>query len=97
MGYHVLTAVDGVEALEIYKKEKERINIVLLDLIMPNKGGRETFYALKEIEPDIKVIISSGYTQNTNTSELLHAGACNFLKKPYKWDELAKMIKQVLC
>ncbi|MBN2442867.1 MAG: response regulator [Spirochaetales bacterium] len=95
-GYEVLTAEDGMEAIEIYKKNMNSIDIILLDLIMPHKSGKDTYYELKAINSDVKIIISSGYTPDINTEDLLKAGARGFIKKPYKWEELAIIIKKVL-
>jgi CheY-like chemotaxis protein len=61
LGYKVLPAVSGKEALEIYKNKKDSIDMVILDMIMPGMGGGETYDNLKQINPEIKVLLSSGY------------------------------------
>ncbi|MBN1699057.1 MAG: PAS domain S-box protein [Spirochaetales bacterium] len=95
-GYTVLSAGDGFEAIAIYKEEMKRINLVLLDLIMPHKNGNDTFYELKSINPDIKVILSSGFSADTNAADLLKDGASFFIQKPYRHNELLAIINKLL-
>jgi DNA-binding NtrC family response regulator len=85
-----------MKAVKIYKKDKENIDLVLLDLIMPKKSGSETFDELKKIDPKCKIIITSGYAQDTNTMEMIKSGACNFVQKPYNIDDLSQKIESCL-
>ena len=96
IGYKVLTASDGKEAVEIYKKYKNEISIILLDMIMPEMAGKETFIELKKIDPEIKVLISSGYSQNGKANEIIEEGALGFIQKPFRLSELSKIIFRTL-
>ncbi|MFZ5994824.1 MAG: PAS domain S-box protein [Thermodesulfobacteriota bacterium] len=96
LGYKVLLARDGSEALEIYVEKKDVIDLVILDIVMPRLGGKRTFKKLKEINPEIKVIISSGYSVNGEAQDMLNSGACGFIQKPYRVDELSATVRRAL-
>jgi CheY-like chemotaxis protein len=96
MGYHVLTAQEGSEAIEIYKKYREVIDLVLLDIIMPNMKGGEVFDRLKEINPDIKVLLSSGYSIDGEASQILKRGCRAFIQKPFNLQQLSQSIGAIL-
>jgi len=95
-GYTVLTAVDGMEALEVFRRERERISLVLLDLIMPRMGGKACFEELLRMDPGLKVLISSGYSQDGGREDYVAAGARAFLTKPYAAQELLSMVRRAL-
>ena len=96
MGYQVLTAREGREAIEIYKKHRETIDLVLLDIIMPNMKGGEVFDRLKEINPDIKVLLSSGYSIDGEASHILERGCRGFIQKPFNMSQLSQSIGAIL-
>ena len=96
IGYNVLTAKDGKEAIKIYKENQTKIDIVVLDMIMPDMGGGETYNRLKEINPDIKVILSSGYSVEGEASEILKRGCNGFIQKPFRMKQLSKKITEVM-
>lgn len=96
MGYKVITASNGLEAIEIYKKENHRIDMVILDMIMPVMGGGETFDELKSINKDIKVILSSGYSLTGQATEIMKRGVKAFIQKPYKMDQLSQKIRDAI-
>jgi PAS domain S-box-containing protein len=96
LGYRVLTAIDGREAIEIFKEKKNEIDLVLLDMIMPNMAGKETYRELKKITPDIKVLLASGYSQNDKTKEILDEGVLGFVQKPFGISVLSKTISEML-
>jgi CheY-like chemotaxis protein len=95
-GYTVLTAEDGLEALEVFRRERERISLVLLDLIMPRMGGKACFEELLRMDPGLKVLISSGYSQDGGREDYVAAGARAFLTKPYAAQELLSMVRRAL-
>jgi nitrogen-specific signal transduction histidine kinase/ActR/RegA family two-component response regulator len=95
-GYTVLTARDGREALDIYHKEKDSISLVLLDLIMPRMGGRECLAGLLAIDPEVKVIIASGYSAEGIVKESAEAGTRGFVTKPFDQEKLLGTIRRVL-
>jgi two-component system cell cycle sensor histidine kinase/response regulator CckA len=96
LGYEVIIAASGQEAIEIYRGEWKRIDLVVLDMIMPGLGGGETFDRLKEINPAVAVILSSGYSMNGQAKMILERGCRGFLQKPFNLADLSKKIRQVL-
>ncbi len=97
IGYRVLTARDGKEAVEIYSKNKDNIDIVLLDMVMPNMDGSEAYDRMKEINPGIKVLLSSGYSINSQAAKILERGCDGFIQKPFSVKELSIKIMEILC
>jgi CheY-like chemotaxis protein len=96
LGYKVIEAVDGMEALETFKKRKEDITLVLMDLTMPRMDGREAFQAMRQIDPQVPVILSSGYTEQDATRDLVGSGLGAFLQKPYRLRDLEAALNSVL-
>ena len=96
LGYEVLIAENGKEAVEIYEKNMEKIDMVMLDIIMPVMDGGETYDKLKEINPDIKVLLSSGYGINGQATEILDRGCNSFIQKPFNMRALSKKIRDIL-
>lgn len=94
-GYNVKTAIDGEQALKIYKKHKNSIDTIILDLIMPRMSGKMVFEKMLEINPDVKVIISSGHSDEYAREGIL-SQAKGYVKKPYKLDDLAQTVRTVL-
>lgn len=96
MGYNVIMAEDGIEGIKVYRKLKDKIDIIICDMIMPNMNGSETFDELKRINPDCKVIISSGYTKKEVLSKMKKDGISGFLQKPFASEELLKLIQTTI-
>ncbi len=96
MGYQVLSAHDGKEAIEIYEKHRELIHLVLLDIVMPMMGGSELFDRLKKINPDVKVLLSSGYSIDGEATKILERGASGFIQKPFSVKQLSQSIHEIL-
>lgn len=96
MGYKVLKTESGEEAIEIYKKNKNKIEIVILDMIMPDKDGGETYDMLKKIDPGIKVLLSSGYSIDGKATEILDRGCNSFIQKPFRMKGLAQKLREIL-
>ncbi|MCP4726651.1 MAG: response regulator, partial [bacterium] len=96
LGYTVLTAGDGNVAVEIYQREKENIDLILLDIVMPGKDGKEIYFELKKFNPDARVLLLSGYSQHGTAQELLNDGALGFIQKPFKIQELSETISEVM-
>ena len=97
LGYEVLLARGGKKAIEIYTNNQDRIDMVILDMIMPDMGGGETYDRLKEINPDVKVLLSSGYSINEKANEILERGCNGFIQKPFDLRELSGKIGEILC
>jgi two-component system cell cycle sensor histidine kinase/response regulator CckA len=93
-GYNVLLAKDGLEAIHIYQSAKDSIDLVILDLMMPNLSGRDTHKRLKEINPAVKVIICSGYGLDHEAMQELQGGVCGFIQKPYNLEELTWAVRR---
>jgi CheY-like chemotaxis protein len=96
LDYRVLTAVDGEEALEVYKKHGDSVVLVILDIVMPNMAGGETFDRLKAINPDVKVLVASGYSLEGEVSQILSRGAEGFIQKPFTLESLKKSIISII-
>ena len=96
LNYQVLLARGGKEAVEVYKANKDRIDLVILDMIMPDMGGGKTYDLLKEINPQVKVLLSSGYSIDGQAKEILGRGCNGFIQKPFDIKQLAAKIKKIL-
>ena len=94
-GYNVLTSSDGKKGLEVYKENKDSIDIILLDLTMPEMSGQMVFEEMLKIDPNVKVMISSGHGEEETRKGILSL-AKGYVKKPYKIDELARSIRSIL-
>ncbi|MFZ3114674.1 MAG: PAS domain S-box protein [Syntrophales bacterium] len=95
-GYQVLAATSGEEALSVIREDKKGIALVILDLMMPGMGGLKCLAELLKLVPQMKVIVASGYSANVRTREVMEQGAAAFIKKPYRYEELNKIIRKVL-
>ncbi len=95
-GFYVLAAKDGAEALEIYAHHKDEIAVVLSDMGLPSLSGWEILHKMKGINPNAKIILSSGYSDPAIRSEMLKAGATEFVAKPYDVGELTKKMRGIL-
>ena len=96
LGYTVLSALSGKEALEIFKKNSKKIDLVIMDMIMPGMGGGETFDHLRDINPDIKVLLSSGYSVDGQATKILRRGCNGFIQKPFNLNQLSKKIGKIM-
>jgi CheY-like chemotaxis protein len=96
MGYEVLTAADGPKGIEVFQEAHSRIDAVVLDMVMPRLGGEQTYHRLREIDPDVPVLIASGYARNSGVDRLTQAGAAGFLAKPFRLDELSRQLHRVV-
>lgn len=96
MGYRPLVVQSGKEAIEIYKEKRETIALVLLDMVMPEMGGGEVFDRLKEINPDVKVLLSSGYSIDGEATKILSRGCNGFIQKPFDMAQLSQSIRTIL-
>ena len=96
IGYKVLTAIDGNEAIEIYKKNMDKIDIVLLDMIMPTMSGGKVFDIIKKINPDAKVLLISGYSLDNQVAKILNRGCDGFIQKPFNLNELSGKIRKII-
>ncbi len=95
LGYSVLIAKSGEEALKIYTEKKDEIDLVILDMIMPGMGGGETFEQLKQIDKNVKVLLASGYSINGQAKEIIRQGCLGFIQKPFSLKQLSDKLKKL--
>jgi len=96
LGYNPMIARSGTKAIEIYKNNIDKINMVIMDMIIPGMSGKEAYDGLKKIDPEIKVLLSSGYSISGQAAEILEQGCNGFIQKPFKLRELSVKIREVL-
>lgn len=96
LGYRVLEAKNGKEALETYTAQKGEIDMVILDMIMPDLSGSMTYDRLKALNPEIKVLLSSGYSIDGQAQEILDRGCDGFIQKPFDINELGQRVKEII-
>ena len=96
LGYQVFEAKNGEEAVEVYKENKIKIDMVILDMIMPKMGGGETYDKIKRIEPNVKVLLSSGYSIEGQATEILKRGCNGFIQKPFSMIDLSEKIENIM-
>lgn len=96
LGYDVMTASSGQEAINAYRNNHDKITIVILDMIMPGMSGSETYNSLKEIDPDVIVLLSSGYSLNGKAKDILNSGCDGFIQKPFTMIQLSQKISEIL-
>ncbi|HMJ05162.1 MAG TPA: response regulator, partial [Chthoniobacterales bacterium] len=95
-GYRVLTARDGIEAVELFATHRDDIGLVVCDLGLPRLGGHGAFLKMKEIKPSVRAIVASGYLEPAMRSEILKAGVIDTIQKPYDFRELVERIQSVI-
>jgi len=95
-GYSVLNAENGAQGIEIYERHKEQIDLVVLDMVMPDMYGGEVYDRLKEIDPDVKVLLTSGYSIQGRVAEMLERGCDGFIQKPFRLVELGEALRRIL-
>jgi len=96
LGYNVLVATSGYEALKIFRRKKDAIALVILDMVMPGLSGGETFDQLKTVKPDVRVLLCSGYSLSGQATEILNRGCSGFIQKPFKLKELSVKLREIL-
>ncbi len=96
IGYRVLCAGDGNEALSVLEDHHGELDLVILDLVMPHMGGKETLAEIKRRFPAVKVLLSSGYSENGEAREMIGSGAAGFIQKPYQIRMITLRIREIL-
>ncbi len=96
MGYETLGAATGIEGLELYQEHQQRIPLVILDLIMPQMGGHKCLEGLLMIDPDVRVLVASGCSDDNSRTQALELGAKAFINKPYDIHEMLQAVRAVL-
>ena len=95
LGYKVLEARDGKEAIEVFLNNQSEVNLVILDMKMPYNGGT-AFSQLKKIDANVKVLIASGYAKDEQIKEMMEQGCCGFIRKPFSINALSQKIMNIL-
>jgi signal transduction histidine kinase/ABC-type amino acid transport substrate-binding protein/ActR/RegA family two-component response regulator len=96
VGFRVIVAANGLEALELYRQQHEQIRCVVLDLTMPELGGHETFVEMRKISTNAQILLSSGYNEQTVTEGFFNQGLAGFIQKPYTADILLDKLREIL-
>lgn len=95
LGFNVISVENGTQAIETYKEQKESIDIIILDIVMPDLNGAEVVDAIKAIDPDTKIVLSSGYGKDRKITDILqncHA----FIQKPFSMQELSASLQSIM-
>ncbi len=95
-GYNVLSAVNGAQGLDHFKKHHKDISVVLLDMVMPKESGKQVFIEMRKINPEVRVILMSGFRKDQRVQEVLTMGVKSFLQKPFNQDELLSTVEKTL-
>lgn len=94
LGYKVLLARDGLEGIQVFKRNQDSIDLVILDLVMPRMGGAGCFEKIKEIQSDVRVILMSGFNRNRRVNDLMSKGCLFFLRKPFELKDLVTLVRE---
>jgi CheY-like chemotaxis protein len=95
LGYTVICARDGLEALELYERRHD-VGLIILDLSMPRLSGRDTLGRLRALDPDVRVVVTSGHRLDREARRLLGEGAVAFVEKPYRLEEISRAVRAAL-
>jgi CheY-like chemotaxis protein len=95
-GYKTISAENGKEGIEVFKKRRKEITAVLLDMSMPKMSGKETYIKMKEIQPDVRVLLASGFRLDERVDQVLKLGVKEFIQKPFTLEKLARAIDRVV-
>lgn len=96
LGYNVIIAPDGGQAIELVEQKGAEIELVILDLIMPGLEGGKVFDRIREIQPAMPVILASGYSLEGQANDIMHRGCNGFIQKPFNMSELSQKIRKIL-
>ena len=96
LGYEVLVARGGKEALKTYESKWNKIDLVILDMIMPDMNGGKVYDRIKEINPHAKILLSSGYSRDGQAADIMERGCDGFIQKPFSMEVLSERIRKLL-
>ncbi len=95
-GYKVIDAIDGVDGIQKFIENKDKIQLLIFDVIMPKKGGKEAYDAIKKIKPDIKVLFMSGYSEDVVSKKIILDERLNFISKPISPSDFSRKVRDML-
>ena len=93
LDYDILTAENGIQAIDIYREKRDEINLIILDVIMPEMDGMDTFNKIRELNPEAKIIFASGYSHHKETLQKSDDRLLGFIEKPFRLHELSKVVR----
>ncbi len=96
LGYTVVPVMGGQQAIDVFEKDHDKVDLIIMDMIMPGMSGGETFDRLKEIKPEAKILLSSGYSIDGQATNILRRGCDGFIQKPFNMNQLAEKIQRIL-
>jgi len=96
VGYRVIRAGGGKEAVQVVEQDREDIHLVILDMLMPDMDGQKTFHRIKKIQPQLPVLMASGYNHHDQLSDIMQSGCKGFIQKPYSLAQLHPTIQSIL-
>lgn len=96
LGYEVEIAIDGIEAIEIYRQKPDSFDLVVLDMIMPTMGGSDCLRELRQINPAVIAVLTTGYSSDTEIRGIVKEGWSGFIQKPYRAEAFSQVIKSAL-
>ena len=96
LGYDVHTVADGLEALDYFADKEHDIDLILMDLMMPRIDGRECLRRIRKRNPDVRVVLSTGYGRNNQAQEVLDEGSIGFIQKPYEIHSLSRAVASAM-
>jgi two-component system, cell cycle sensor histidine kinase and response regulator CckA len=96
MGYQVYAVGSGQEAIAVYMEKRNEIDLVILDMILPAMSGGETFDRLREIDPEIRVLLCSGYSIEGKAQQIMDRGCNGFIQKPFQLNNLSQKVREIL-
>ncbi|MCX5811163.1 MAG: PAS domain S-box protein [Proteobacteria bacterium] len=96
LGYSVYGVKNGEEAITLYKEKKDGIDLIVLDMIMPGLSGSETFDRIRELNPSVRIILSSGYCLNGQAQQIMDKGCHGFIQKPFDMTQISRMVREIL-
>jgi two-component system, cell cycle sensor histidine kinase and response regulator CckA len=96
LGYSVYAVKNGEEATRLYKEKEDKIDLVVLDMIMPGLSGNETFDRIREVNPSAKIILSSGYSLNSQAQQIMDKGCHGFIQKPFDMTQISRLVREIL-
>jgi DNA-binding response OmpR family regulator len=95
-GFHVITAQDGFEGIDLFKKHMDEITLVLLDMTMPLMDGQDVLLEMRKLQSNVRVLLSSGYSEQEATGHFTGMALAGFIQKPYRVQDLLAKVKSVL-
>lgn len=96
LGYQVECASSGEEAIKLYREKQDAIQLIILDMVLPGMGGGQIYDKLKEVNPAVKVLLSSGYTMDGTASDILNRGCNGFIQKPFNLKQLSLKVRNII-